>query len=142
MVEIMNEGDLFSKTRFILPEPYKTEFTEKFDQWLKEKSIDKKATDFDVLDCEDETLMDFKIDLQEKYYHEMYSCMRDCGVKIPITGTNWTITPANLKTQLVTDFIDNHPYLYDWRWGEFEGYCANTAITAYPTSYLTKTALC
>lgn len=142
MVEIMNEGDLFSESRFILPEPYKTEFTEKFDQWLKEKSIDKKATDFDVLDCEDETLIDFKIELQEKYYHEMYDCMRDCGVKIPITGTNWTITPANLKTQLVTDFIDEHPYFYDWRWGEFEEYCANTAITAHPTSYLTKTALC
>ena len=129
MAEITNECELFSRNQWPLPEPYFTEFKDKFDKWLAEKNIDKKADDFDYTEFDNETLIDFKICLQEKYYKEMYACMRECGVKIPITGTNWSSCPANLKTQFVTDFNDNHCYFYDWRWGEFEKRFTRKSIT-------------
>lgn len=141
LAEIVNESDLFSKFNKITVEPYKTDFLQKFDAWLKEKNIDKSAADFDLEDYDNETLIDFKIDLQEKYYKTMVKCMRDCGVKIPINGSNWTTSPAHLKTQRVTDFYDSHPYLYDWCWGEYEWRCPNHIISGERDSYLALTAL-
>lgn len=129
MAEITNECELFSRNQWPLPDPYFTEFKEKFNKWLVQNKIDKKADDFDYGDFENETLIDFKIYLQESYYKEMYSFMRECGVKIPITGTNWSSCPANIKTQFVTDFNDNHCYFYDWRWGEFEKRFTHKSIT-------------
>lgn len=141
MAEIVNESDLFTKSHPIQAEPYKTEFLAKLDKWLAANKYTLTSNDFDVLDYDNEILIDFKIELQEKYYIEMMDWMRQCGVKIPITGTNWTSSPANQKTQLVTDFIDNHSYFYDWRWGEFEKHCTNEAITQRSNSYLRYFAL-
>ena len=140
LAEIVNESCLFSTNQYPLPEPYKSEFLGKLDEWLNEKKINKTSADFDLTDFKDETLIDFKIELQEKYYREMYDYMRACGVKIPITGANWTITPANYKTQMMTDFLDNHPYAYDWRWGAIEKHCQNSAVTNSPYSYLAEGA--
>lgn len=138
MAEIVNECDLFTEFQPLTTEPYQTEFRQKLAAWLSDNGIDKKAEDFDVTDYKDETLISFKIWLQEKYYDIMQSCMRECGVKIPITGNNWTCTPANMKTQKKTDYMDTHPYFYDWRWGEFEKHCANIPITGERKSYLTQ----
>ncbi len=129
MAEITNECDMFSKKLDNFPEPYNTEYLNKFDKWLKDNNIDKKAKDFDLSEPKNENLVDYNIWLQEEYYKEMYNCMRECGVKIPITGTNWCSSPANQKTQLVTDYYDSHTYHYDWHWKEFEKKCANNAIT-------------
>ncbi len=130
LAEIANECDLFTKKVADLPEPYKTEFITKFDKWLSDNNIGKTSADFNLADAyTDETLIDFSIFLQETYYKEICSCMRECGVKIPVTGNNWIGRPGNVKTQLVTDFFDSHTYLYDWRWGEFDKRCENRAIT-------------
>lgn len=135
MAEITNECDLFRERFYPLPEPYNTEFLTKFDEWLINNKIDKKACDFDLMDPDDETLIDFKIHLQEKYFIEMRNHMRKCGVKIPIAGTNWTSNPANIKTHLIMDFFDNHAYHYDWNWKEYEKHCANDSITKISRSY-------
>ncbi len=130
MAEIANECDLFTKKVADLPEPYKTEFLEKFDKWLIDNNYGKTSADFDLSEAyTNETLIDFSIYLQETYYKEICSCMRECGVRIPITGNNWIGRPGNVKSQLVTDYFDSHTYLYDWRWGEFNKYCENKAIT-------------
>ena len=136
MAEIVNESDLFYPKHALVAEPYRTEFLNKLDAWLQAQGSDQKASDFDPMDMENETLIDFKIWLQERYYTDMMDWMHQCGVKIPITGTNWTSSPANLKTQLVTDFYDNHTYFYDWHWGEFEKRCINKGITQREDSYL------
>lgn len=140
LAEIANECDLFS-TMHITVEPYKTDFLSRFDKWLAENHIDKSASDFDLMDYDNETLNLFKIELQEEYYKIMIEHMRECGVKIPITGNNWTARPGNIKTQLVTDYYDNHTYLYNWKWKEFEHHCPNRAITAERESYLATCAL-
>lgn len=140
LAEIVNECDLFGG-QYITVEPYRTDFLHKFDKWLTEKGINKSAADFDLMDLNNETMISFKIDLQEKYYATMMKCMRDCGVKIPITGNNWTSKPGNLKTQLMTDFYDAHSYLYNWNWKEFEGRCPHRAITAERESFLAVCSL-
>lgn len=136
MVGILNECDLFSSLRPIKLEPYKSEFLQKLDIWLKRKGIDRTAAEFDVLDYKDETLIDFKLDLQHAYYKAITDHMRALGVKIPISGNNWACSQSNLLTQLQTDFYDNHPYLYDFRWKEGDYCCASQAITRRRESFL------
>ena len=141
MAEIVNESDMYTERHVIKAEPYRTEFLSKFKAWLKDKGIDREVTDADAEEFTDEIVIDFRYDLQVKYYKEMYAWMRECGVKIPITGTNWVTTPANLKSQLVTDFVDNHAYYCTWEWGEFEKRRMNKAITHENDSYLTRLTL-
>ena len=140
MSEILNECDLFARLRPIRVEPYRSEFAGLLESWLQKQGNGKKAEDFDLDDYEDETLIAFKTEVQEAYYREMIDCMRECGVKIPIAGNNWPTNPANLRTQLVTDFYDIHPYLYDFKWKEFEKRNANRAITKARESFLTRCA--
>jgi len=89
----------------------------------------------------DHDLIEFKVAVQSAYYREMMEHMRELGVKIPITGTNWVSPPDELRTQLVTDFIDTHPYFYDWNWGEFEKKCMNRSITQDRMFYLSDSCL-
>lgn len=125
LCEIVNESTLFSR---IDVEPYAGEFRRLFRDWLKERDI-KYDWEHCDLNGKDPVLIDFKVELQQKYYTEMISYMKQIGVKIPITGTNYTICSANCKAQTVTDFCDNHAYIYDWRWGENEKRCKNIAVT-------------
>jgi hypothetical protein len=113
----MNEGDLFLKKRPIEIEPYASYFRKLFRQWLE---VNKKKADAEHIDIngDDPVLVDFKIEVQQKYYRELIKTMRDAGVRIPITGTNWSINAANRKAQLSTDFDDGHVYFYNWSWGE------------------------
>ena len=136
LAEIANETDLFSAPNPVTIEPYATRFREKLSVWLKKNGIQKEASEFDITDRTDEVLVDFKIELQETYYKTMLTHMREIGIKIPITGNNWVASPGNLKTQLVTDFYDDHAYHYDWRWREFEKHCANTSITQERKTFL------
>lgn len=136
MAEIVNESHLFTPRQPINTEPYRTDFINKFDVWLSEHGYSKKAEEFDIDDSRNEILNKFKMDLQEKYFKTMMDHMRSCGVKIPITGTNMMGTPKNMKTHLITDFIDDHSYFYDWNWGEFEKRCMNKSITQMQKPYL------
>jgi hypothetical protein len=115
LTEIINEGDMFSRPTTILY--YKNELDVMFDKWLKNKNLKKPEGDI-VYPSDDPIVIDFLIEVQENYYKEMISHLRDIGVKIPITGTNWAKNAANRKTQLVTDFDDGHTYWYGWKWQE------------------------
>jgi hypothetical protein len=129
MCEVVNESEYFHFK--IDVEPYESEFRNLFAKWLEEEGLNYDAYNCDV-NGKDKELIDFKVQLQKKYYIEMISYMREIGVKIPITGTNHTICSANCKAQTVTDFCDTHVYFYDWKWGETEKFCMNKAITHVP----------
>jgi hypothetical protein len=138
MAEILNECHLFTSGQKITAEPYKTNFLKKFDAWLKENDDQRSAFDFDLDDFHDETIIKFKMMVQEEYFIAISNCMRESGVKIPITGNNMIQTPANLKTHLMFDFLDDHAYLYDWRWGEKQKYGKNQAITKEYKKWIQK----
>lgn len=130
LCEIVNESDFFSRN--IAVEPYASEFRALYRQWLDENKIEADADRCDINTMADKNLVEFKIQLQEAYYKDFDAFMRSIGVKIPITGTNWTINSANIKAQRKTDFIDSHVYFYDWVWQENEKHCANRAISENP----------
>jgi len=142
LTEIVNESELFSKGKLTddYDEPYKTEFNTYFNAWLTKKGIDRRAEDINPLDEDDLDLREFKVDLQNSYYQEMIAHMRELGVKIPIAGTNWDKKPDNYRTQLTCDFIDTHPYFYDWRWKEFEKHCSNEGITDREGCFIAKSS--
>ena len=59
--------------------------------------------------------------------------MRSLGVKIPITGTNWThAQPGNVMAQEDMDFTDGHHYYYNWGWGEEDKIGDNNQINGKP----------
>lgn len=115
LTEIINEGDMFSRSTTI--PYYRNKLDKMFEEWLRAKNMNKPDEDI-VYPSDNPIVIDFLIEVQENYYKEMISHLRDIGVKIPITGTNWAINAANRKTQLVTDFDDGHTYWYGWKWQE------------------------
>ncbi len=132
LAEITNENDFFKWKKFKTDymEPYRSEFLALFEEWLKKNGKEKDLSKLHLHRSSDPDLLDFKMHLQEQYYHEMMDHLHRIGVKIPITGTNWVSHPKNLKSQLVTDFLDTHDYFYKFGcWGEFEKSCMNKSIT-------------
>ncbi len=137
--EISNENDLFinsnAANRFaVRSKYYEDEFRGFFKAWLEEKGIE-----YDWENCDlytpDDPMIQFKIDITRKYYNEMRDHMKAIGVKIPITGTNWSHTSALTKAHVDMDFTDSHHYFYDWKWGNTERVCAHRNITAVPTAF-------
>lgn len=108
LVEIANESDMFTSRRPVSVEPYKSELEGRYREWCEKNQI---RVDGEIdFSKRDETMADFLREVQENYYKEMIGFMREIGVKIPITGTNWFICAANRRAQLVTDFADGHKY--------------------------------
>jgi hypothetical protein len=128
MVEIANENELFLKHRPVVLEPYKSELIEMFQKWCVDNEVNYTG-EIDFSDY-NETILHFFRETQESYYREMIEYMRQIGVKIPITGTNWNINAANRRTQTVTDFADGHTYWYEWKWRETEKKFGNRPMVA------------
>lgn len=136
LTEITNECDIFSptpqkKSYFIDIPYYENEFRQFFRNWLEDNNIE-----YDWENCDlyapDATLAEFKVYQTKRYYAEMYDHMRSIGVRIPITGTNWTHEDGLVKAHEEMDFTDAHHYFYDWKWGNQERICANRSITSAP----------
>ena len=145
LAEIVNECDLFTchePSWEISSEPYVTKFRKLFKNWITENNIQYDWENCEINGNNDEAVISFKIYLQQKYYSEMLNHLRKIGVKIPITGNNWISSPANIYTQLTTDFFDSHTYFYDWNWGEFEKKCMNRCISGEKVSPLMQMSQC
>jgi len=134
LTEILNECDLFVNTAgrrkdYVEPTYYTSEFRQMFKVWLE-----KNAVEYDWEHCDlyaqDQPLLQFKLETTQNYLKEMYDHMRSLGVKIPITGTNWSKQNTGLAmSHRDMDFSDSHIYFYDWKWGNTERICANRPIT-------------
>ena len=136
MTEIVNEEDLFvnsgiKKSDYNRSEYHENMFRSLFRAWLSEKGIEYDAEGCDLY-AKDEPLIRFKIEATENYYDDLYAHIRSLGVKIPITGTNWTKTAALTKAEEKMDFTDGHHYYYDWKWGNRERSCMNRSCTQAP----------
>lgn len=135
LTEIINECDLFSDSvsqlvQYKFAPYYVNQYRQLLKAWLEKKGIDYDWENMPVF-SDDPVLADFKVDLTKAYYAEMTQHMRSIGVKIPITGTNWSREfTGNTKSHEDMDFTDSHTYTYDWRWGNNERICMNSPITA------------
>lgn len=149
MMELINEGDLFSPTIKPMDEGnvyYRDEFRAKFEAWVKEQNIDYDFENYDMRSNQhgDMVMSDFKMYLTKKYYSEMVAKLREIGVKIPITGTNWTkMTYENTLAQSEMDFTDSHAYFYGtWDWQEENKICANYKINGNRSHTAKLTPIC
>ena len=132
--EITNENDLFadsdSRNRFYIRSPYYVnDFRQQFKAWLEAQGMEYDWENCDLY-TKDMPMIEFKIWITRKYYNEMRDYMRSIGVKIPITGTNWSHGSGLCKAHDTMDFTDSHHYFYDWRWGNTERACAHKNITS------------
>ena len=137
--EITNENDLFVNSdavgRFYTRSAYyENDFRQQFKAWLEEQGIEYDWENCDLYTADD-PMVNFKVWRTSKYYNEMRDHMISIGVKIPITGTNWSHTSGLAKAHLDMDFTDSHHYFYDWRWGNTERACAHRNITSVATAF-------
>ncbi len=141
MCEIINETDLYSGVLCsLVAEPYVSEFKSRFSLWLAKRDSSLVAADFDINGKSPE-MIEFKMELSQSYYKEMYDYIRSLGVKIPLTGTNWTRESAILKDNMQDmDYTDSHYYIYDWRWGEEDKLCFCRSISGTDKTGFAKLA--
>ena len=139
LTEIANENDLFQdspmkKREYQVIPHYINMFRTMFRDFLQEKGME-----FDWENCDLFTtelpMIQFKMDVTEKYYKALYDHLRSIGVRIPIAGTNWSRCDGFIKTHEAMDFTDSHHYFYDWKWGNNERICANRPITGAATVF-------
>lgn len=133
LTEIVNECDLFGGGGGYGEQvyEYEKEFREFFRDWLCENNIKYDWENCEIKGNNDTAIVNFKIYITQKFYREMYDCLRSVGVKIPITGTNWSNLNALTYANSIMDFTDGHNYFYDWRWNHKVRACANSSITSY-----------
>ena len=117
MTEIINECDLIHQRQFGV-EPYTSDFRKRFRAWLDENGIEFDAEGCDLCEETGEEITAFKYKLHIDYFNELREYMREVGVKIPIAGTNYTMSDEMVRAQLVNDFTDSHTYLCDWKWND------------------------
>lgn len=121
LTEIVNECDLFTindTIQYEKPENtyYNRQMREKFRDWLLENHLEYDWAHCD-LKSQDQEMIDFKLYLTDKYYSQMYQHLRDIGVKIPITGTNWICRGYDFHASHKNmDFMDTHLYVTNWKW--------------------------
>ncbi len=64
-------------------------------------------------------LAQFYLQVERSFYREMYRFLKsDLGVRVPITGTNALVGPADVYMQQDLDYIDDHAY---WNHPRFPG---------------------
>ena len=134
LVEIYAECDLFNKPNIIYTNHpyYNRKFRELFRDWLAKKGLE-----YDWENCElnlndDQILVDFKMEVSKQYFHEMYTFLRELGVKIPINGTNWIQRSLHyLECQEEMDFMELHPYLHSWSGAYFHDKCITQEAKFY-----------
>jgi hypothetical protein len=107
LMEFANENDLF--TQKVTLEPYRTRFEAMYRSWAAERqiSLPAEAIDFTV---SSDPMMQFFIHVTDEYHRTMGDFLRGIGVKVPMTGSNWSRNAALLASVAKLDFTDSHAY--------------------------------
>ena len=112
LTELVNEADPF--THAMTLEPYRTRLEAHYRAWLEEANLPQPqgAVDFQKPDV---VMAHFFVEVMRDYNREMSGHLRKIGVKIPITGTNWSTRLGVTAAQAEMDFNDSHVYWnYPW----------------------------
>jgi hypothetical protein len=108
LMEFANENDLFTQT--VELEPYRSRLEVQYRAWAKEQGVNVPETKVDFTNRTD-PIMRFLIEMQANYYQEMGDYLKDeVGVRIPMTGSNWTRNAALLLALDKLPFTDSHAY--------------------------------
>ena len=130
MMEFANENDLF--TQQVTLEPYRSRLEARFRRWAAERGVQVPEGDVDFTRKTDD-IMRFLVDVQRDYYLEMQGYLRDeVGVRVPMTGSNWSRNAALLAALRDMDFTDSHTY---WNHPSGENFGNTPMIAARSTFF-------
>lgn len=117
LTEIANENEIFAQGYlWNLVEPYRSQLETRYLAWAQNKHLPPIKTPVNLASGEP-SMLAFLGEVQKAYYSEITARLRDLGVRIPITGTNWAAGGApSLDAHKDADFTDGHAYWYDWTW--------------------------
>lgn len=125
LTELKNECDLFTLPPRV--EPYRTRLEKQYREWCEGGG--KPVPDSEVVfDHPDAQMAEFFSEVQRDFYAEMIADLRNIGVKVPITGTNWSRNLAVLESHRSTDFTDTHWYWNFPTWDSPDGLDAKPMV--------------
>ncbi len=107
LMEFTNENDI--QTYDVVVEPYATDFEQMWRDWATAHGVNPDQPVRYVSERSSDVLR-FIDEVQTAYYADMYAYLRSIGVRVPITGNTWLVTPANLPSQASMDYMDSHAY--------------------------------
>ena len=107
LMEFANENDLFSQP--VTLEPYRTRFEAMYRAWAKENGVTLPEGTIDFRSRTD-AMVRFFIHVQDAYHAEMGAFLRGIGVRVPMTGSNWTRGSDLLASLAKLDYTDSHAY--------------------------------
>ncbi len=99
--------------------------------FIKIPHIYVRDTDWPVSEARIRDTYQFLLELQDNYYSDMYTFLRDLGVRIPLAGSNhWCHDVADIYINARLNYIDRHSYWTHPR-GEYN-YVAGQGIDPKP----------
>ena len=108
MMEFANENDLWSQS--VVLEPYRTRFEAMYREWAAKNNIELPPDKIDFTKKTD-AMVKFFIHVTDEYHREMGDFLRnEIGVRVPITGSNWTRSTSLLASLAKLDYTDSHAY--------------------------------
>jgi hypothetical protein len=108
LMEFANENDLFSQP--VTLEPNRSRLEVRYREWAVGQGLELPTGAVDFTRATD-PLIRFFIEVQMDYYRQMESYLRRVvGVRVPITGSNWSRNAALLAALSERDFTDSHAY--------------------------------
>ncbi|MCE5217641.1 hypothetical protein LLH03_11515 [bacterium] len=108
MMEFANENDLF--TQQVTLEPYRTRFEAMYRDWARRNGVTLPPEQIDFRRMTD-SLMRFLVEVQRNYYLEMRRYLREeVGVRVPMTGSNWSRNAGLLASLRDMAYTDSHTY--------------------------------
>jgi hypothetical protein len=132
LTEVVNEADLFSSAATL--EPYRSRLEGQYREWAAAQgvAITSGTVDFSKRDS---TMAQFFVQVMQGYYREMTEHMRSIGVRVPIAGTNWSISLGVTAAQSGTDFTDSHCYWNFPTWESDKGTAARPMVGSMENSF-------
>ncbi len=115
MIALVNENDVFCKP--IKVEPYRSQFEKRYRAWAAKRKVKLPEGKMD-LTHKTPPLMRFFTEIQRAYNERMMRLCRSLGVRVPITGSNWTINAGLVAALEPVDFTDSHGY-WDHCWDNY-----------------------
>ena len=126
LTELVNEADLFTHAAVL--EPYRSRLETRYRGWLDEAGLAQPQGRLDFK-TPDAVMARFFVDVMRDYNREMSTHLRKIGVKIPITGTNWSTRLGVTAAQAEMDFNDSHVY-WNYPWSDPVGAVTSKAMVA------------
>ena len=125
LMEFANENDLF--TQEVELEPYRTRLEAMYRSWAERERVELPGGKINFR-ARTDPMIRFFVHVQRAFYRDMERYLRDeVGVRVPMTGSNWSRSAALLTALSDCAYTDSHAY---WNHPSKEGMFGNRPMVA------------